>query len=322
MDSAALVAGIMTMLRATPCLCSDAFLAGAFDTNIARGILTDVDIRMEEHLDMSSEPPLSKAIQSCIEPSRGNLGLDVDKSALLDLKSIAVQGFQIMNQRMNPLYLATGMLGITSQFFNPQADNAEQRQQAESMMGGIGADGVPGGVIPDMQYSSEFWRVSVIVCLCVCLFRHITVHFSLLLQVWSAILFAYNLPPKHQDEDVVLVGEGGGPDADCCEILYGHGILWAAAALIHVLRQRNRYEIGDFSKAILLAPEGQMGRVSAAAPAKGAPLPRDEVQDAVDKFVESASKSERVISEVWAARICSFDCFCSQYPLIVRAAGF
>ncbi len=115
---------------------------------------------MEENMDLSSEPPLSKAIQACIEPSQANLGLDVDKSALLDLKSIAIQGFQIMNQRMNPLYLATGMLGITSQFFNPQAESEEHRQQAESMMGGIGADGVPGGVIPDMQYSSEFWRVS------------------------------------------------------------------------------------------------------------------------------------------------------------------
>ena len=37
-----------------------------------------------------------------------------------------------------------------------------------------------------------------------------------------------------------------------------------------------------FSKAILLAPAGQVGRVAAAAPAKGAPAPRDEVQEAVD----------------------------------------
>jgi hypothetical protein len=134
-------------------------LTGAFDTIIARGILTDVDVRMEENLDLSSEPPLSKAIQACIDPSQASLGLDVDRSALMDLKCIAVQGFYIMNQRMNPLYLATGMLGITSQFFNPQADSEEHRRQAESMMGGVGADGVPGGVIPDMQYSSEFWRV-------------------------------------------------------------------------------------------------------------------------------------------------------------------
>lgn len=101
----------------------------------------------------------------------------------------------------------------------------------------------------------------------------------------------------------MLVAEAGIQDVDCCEVLYGHGILWAAAALIHVLRQRNRYEIGDFSKAILLAPEGQMGRVPAAAPAKGAPAPRDEIQEAVDKFVESASKSERIISEVWPASL-------------------
>jgi hypothetical protein len=114
---------------------------------------------MDETLDLSSEPPLSKAIQASIEPSQGNIGLDIDKSALLDLKSIAGMGFQVMNQRMNPLYLATGMLGIISQFFNPQADSEEHRRQTESMMGGIGADGVPGGVVPDMQYSSEFWRV-------------------------------------------------------------------------------------------------------------------------------------------------------------------
>lgn len=111
-------------------------------------------------------------------------------------------------------------------------------------------------------------------------------------------MFAYNLPPKNQDEETVLVPEAGDPDADCCEILYGDGILWAAAALLHVLRQRNRYEIGDFSKAVLLAPEGQMGRVASAAPVKGAPVQRDEVQEAVDKFLESASRSERVISEV------------------------
>jgi hypothetical protein len=106
------------------------------------------------------------------------------------------------------------------------------------------------------------------------------------------------MTPKHEDEAGVLVGEAGVQDVDCCEVLYGHGILWAAAALIHVLRQRSRYEIGDFSKAILLAPEGQMGRANAAAPVKGAPAPRDEIQEAVDKFVESASKSERIISEV------------------------
>ena len=70
-------------------------------------------------------------------------------------------GSQIMNQRMNPLYLATGILGIISQFFNPQSQSVEHRKQTESMMGGIGKDGVPGGVIPDMQYSSEFWRVSI-----------------------------------------------------------------------------------------------------------------------------------------------------------------
>jgi hypothetical protein len=46
-----------------------------------------------------------------------------------------------------------------------------------------------------------------------------------------------------------------------------------------------------------------MGRVPAAAPAKGAPAPRDEIQEAVDKFVESASKSERIISEVWPASL-------------------
>ena len=152
--------------------CLTVCFAGAFDTNVARGILTDVDVRMEETLDLSSEPPLSKAIQASIDPSQGNFGLDVDKSALLDLKSIAGMGFQIMNQRMNPLYLATGMLGIISQFFNPQADSEEHRRQTESMMGGIGADGVPGGVVPDMQYSSEFWRVSLCLysmCLCLCL---------------------------------------------------------------------------------------------------------------------------------------------------------
>ncbi len=119
-----------------------------------------MNVEMEENLDLSTEPPLSKAIQASIEPSQAALGLDIDKSALLDLKAIAIQGTQIMNQRMNPLYLATGMLGIISQFFNPQAPSQEHRQQTESMMGGIGADGVPGGVIPDMQYSSEFWRVS------------------------------------------------------------------------------------------------------------------------------------------------------------------
>ncbi len=100
-----------------------------------------------------------------------------------------------------------------------------------------------------------------------------------------------------------MVGGDGLQDSDNCEIFYGHGILWAAAALMHVLRQRNRYEIGDFSKAILLAPEGQMGRVpvAAAAATKGAPVPKDEVQEAVDKFVLSASRSERIISEVWVA---------------------
>jgi hypothetical protein len=51
------------------------------------------------------------------------------------------------------------MLGITSPFFDPQADSEEHRRQAESMMGGIGVDDVPGGVIPGMQYSSEFRRV-------------------------------------------------------------------------------------------------------------------------------------------------------------------
>jgi hypothetical protein len=134
--------------------------AGVFDTNLARGILTNMNVEMEENLDLSAEPPLSKAIQASIEPSQAAMGLDIDKSALLDLKAIAIQGTHIMNQRMNPLYLATGMLGIISQFFNPQALSEEHRQQTESMMGGIGIDGVPGGVIPDMQYSSEFWRVS------------------------------------------------------------------------------------------------------------------------------------------------------------------
>jgi hypothetical protein len=99
----------------------------------------------------------------------------------------------------------------------------------------------------------------------------------------------------------VLVSEHGSQDSDCCEILYGHGILWAAAALMHVLRQRNRFDIGDFSKAILLAPEGQMGRAASAGtpPVKGAPVQKDGVQEAVEKFVDSASKSERIISEVW-----------------------
>jgi hypothetical protein len=74
---------------------------------------------------------------------------------------------------------------------------------------------------------------------------------------------------------------------------------------MHVLRQRNRFDIGDFSKAILLAPEGQMGRAASASasagtpPVKGAPVQKDAVQEAVEKFVDSASKSERVISEVW-----------------------
>ena len=75
-------------------------------------------------------------------------------------------------------------------------------------------------------------------------------------------------------------------------------MLWVATAFMHVLRARNCFEIGDFSKAVLLALEGQMGRVAGAAPVKGAPVQKDEVQDAVDKFVESASKSERIISEV------------------------
>ena len=48
---------------------------------------------------------------------------------------------------------------------------------------------------------------------------------------------------------------------------------------------------------MLLAPEGLMGRASAGVPAKG-PAVRDEVQETVDKFLESASKSERVVSEV------------------------
>jgi hypothetical protein len=122
-----------------------------------------MNVKMEENLDLTTEPPLSKAIQASIEPSQAALGLDIDKSALLDLKSIAIQGAHIMNQRMNPLYLATGMLGIISQFFNPQASSEKHRQQTESMMGGIGVDGVPGGVIPDMQYSSEFWRVGLCV---------------------------------------------------------------------------------------------------------------------------------------------------------------
>ena len=135
--------------------------AGVYDTNIARGILTNADVKMEENLDTSTEPPLSKAIQASIELSQGAMGLDLDKSVLLDLKSIATMSCQIVNQRMNPLYLTTGMLGIISQFFNPQAQSEEHRRQTECMMGGIGADGVPGGVIPDMQYSSEFWRVSV-----------------------------------------------------------------------------------------------------------------------------------------------------------------
>ena len=134
-------------------------MAGVFDTNTARGILTDLDHGMDENLDSAMEPPLSKAIQAAIEPSQSALGVDIDKSALLDLKGIAIAGSQIMNQRMNPLYLATGILGIISQFFNPQSPDPEHRQQAVSMMGGIGKDGVPGGVIPDMQYSSEFWRV-------------------------------------------------------------------------------------------------------------------------------------------------------------------
>ena len=120
-----------------------------------------MNVQMEENLDLSTEPPLAQAIKASIEPSQATMGLDIDKSALLNLKSIAVQGSLIMNQRMNPLYLATGMLGIISQFFNPQSNSEEHRQQTESMMGGIGADGVPGGVVPDMQYSSEFWRVSV-----------------------------------------------------------------------------------------------------------------------------------------------------------------
>ncbi len=47
-----------------------------------------------------------------------------------------------------------------------------------------------------------------------------------------------------------------------------------------------------------------MGRVAAAAPAKGAPVPRDEVQEAVDKFVESAVKSDRIMSEVWLTSSC------------------
>jgi hypothetical protein len=115
---------------------------------------------MQENLDTSAEPPLSKAIQASIELSQGAMGLDLDKSVLLDLKAIATMSCQIVNQRMNPLYLTTGMLGIISQFFNPQAVSEEHRRQTECMMGGTGADGVPGGVIPDMQYSSEFWRVS------------------------------------------------------------------------------------------------------------------------------------------------------------------
>ena len=125
-----------------------------------------MNVQMEENLDLSTEPPLAQAIKASIEPSQATMGLDIDKSALLNLKAIAVQGSLIMNQRMNPLYLATGMLGIISQFFNPQSNSEEHRQQTESMMGGIGADGVPGGVVPDMQYSSEFWRVSVCAKLC------------------------------------------------------------------------------------------------------------------------------------------------------------
>jgi hypothetical protein len=144
-------------------LYSEPLSSGVLDTNLARGVLTDMNVKMEENLDLTTEPPLSKAIQASIEPSQAAMGLDIDKSALLDLKSIAIQGAHIMNQRMNPLYLATGMLGIISQFFNPQSSSEKHRQQTESMMGGIGVDGVPGGVIPDMQYSSEFWRVSLCV---------------------------------------------------------------------------------------------------------------------------------------------------------------
>jgi len=46
-----------------------------------------------------------------------------------------------------------------------------------------------------------------------------------------------------------------------------------------------------------------MGRVpvAAAAATKGAPVPRDEVQEAVDKFILSASRSERITSEVCTA---------------------
>jgi hypothetical protein len=107
-----------------------------------------------------------------------------------------------------------------------------------------------------------------------------------------------------------MVGADGVQDSECCEIFYGDGILWAATALMHVLRQRNRYEIGDFSKAILLAPEGQMGRVPAAAAAatKGAPVPKDEVQEAVDKFILSASRSERITSEVCTAWPSAMSC--------------
>ncbi len=119
-------------------------------------------------MDVSTEPPLSKAIQTSIEQSQAAIGLDLDKSVLLDLKAIAAMSYQIMNERMNPLYLTTGMLGMISQFFNPRSASEDHRRQTECMMGGIGVDGVPGGVIPDMQYSSEFWRVCALVLHCSC----------------------------------------------------------------------------------------------------------------------------------------------------------
>jgi len=58
---------------------------------------------MEENLDTSTEPPLSKAIQASIELSQGTMGLDLDKSSSAWIsKQWQPMSRQIVNQRTEP----------------------------------------------------------------------------------------------------------------------------------------------------------------------------------------------------------------------------
>jgi len=71
------------------------------------------------------------------------------------------------------------------------------------------------------------------------------------IRLWSALQFVYCLPPE----------QGELPPQE----MYGDGIVWAGATLIHLLGQRHRFDTFDFSYYIQNMEE------AAAAPTEDAP---------------------------------------------------